>query len=72
MYRKTQLEDALKSAEKIKDLIQNEEIIKNHPITISIGLTQVKENDDEDTLFKRSDNLMYASKKNGKNRITID
>jgi PleD family two-component response regulator len=45
---------------------------KNHPITISIGLTQVKENDDEDTLFKRSDNLMYASKKNGKNRITID
>lgn len=72
IYRKIQLEDALKSAEKIKDLIQNEEIIKNHPITISIGLTQIKENDNDDTLFKRSDNLMYASKKNGKNRITID
>lgn len=72
MYRKTKVEDALKSTQKIKDLVEKEEIIKNHPVTISIGLTQIKENDDEDTLFKRSDDLMYDSKKNGKNRITVD
>lgn len=72
IYRKTKVDDALKSTQKIKDLIEKEEIIKNHPVTISIGLTQIKENDDEDSIFKRSDDLMYASKKNGKNRITVD
>lgn len=72
MYRKTNVEDAFKSTKKIKDLIENEQIIENHPITISIGLTQIKDNDKEDSLIKRSDDLMYDSKKNGKNRITVD
>ena len=72
MYRKTKIEDAFKSAEKIRELIENAQIIENHPVTISIGLTQAKENDTQESLFSRSDNLMYKSKENGKNQVTVD
>ena len=34
-------------------MIENEQIIENHPITISIGLTQIKDNDKEDSFDKK-------------------
>ncbi|MGB6328855.1 MAG: ABC transporter substrate-binding protein [Halarcobacter sp.] len=58
-------------AEKIKDEIRNMKVIDNTVITVSIGLVQVQKNDNIDTLFKRVDDLLYKSKKNGKNCISI-
>jgi diguanylate cyclase (GGDEF)-like protein/PAS domain S-box-containing protein len=40
-------------------------------ITISIGATLFGENDDCDSIVTRSDQLMYLSKKSGKNKVTI-
>jgi len=39
---------------------------------MSIGLTEVKKEDNKDTLFKRIDSFLYMSKKRGKNQITHD
>ena len=72
LYPKTLLDEAFSSAEKIRTLIKKENIIENHPITISIGLAQINENDNKDTIFKRVDDLMYISKKNGKNKISVE
>ncbi len=39
--------------------------------TVSIGVTQMKENDDADTLFIRVDNALYEAKGSGKNKVVI-
>lgn len=72
LYPKTFINEAFLSVEQIRNLIENEKIIENHQITISTGLTQINKNDDEDSIFKRVDDLMYVSKKNGKNRVTTN
>ncbi len=40
-------------------------------VTVSIGGTLARVGDNPDTLISRSDNLMYQSKKEGRNRITL-
>jgi diguanylate cyclase (GGDEF)-like protein/PAS domain S-box-containing protein len=40
-------------------------------VTISIGATLVEENDTIDSLVKRADTLLYASKAAGRNRLTM-
>ena len=41
-------------------------------ITISIGITQIGENDTEDSLYRRVDKLLYVSKRTGKNKVSSD
>lgn len=41
-------------------------------ITISIGATIIKKGESIDSIIKRSDLLLYQSKENGRNRVTID
>lgn len=64
--------DAFQIAEDIRVLISKEKIIERKAVTISIGLTQYKDKEKEEVLFKRVDDLMYKSKKEGKNRISSD
>ena len=45
---------------------------KNKTITISIGVTEVIENDNENSIYKRVDDNLYISKNSGKNRITAN
>ncbi len=63
--------DAFDLMEKIRLSIENLRIIADRVVTISIGLTQVKETDDKDLIYKRVDDLLYKSKKTGKNRISL-
>lgn len=68
-------EDLEKIAEKLRMLVENTILkIKDEKlkITISIGATLVTPKDDINTLIKKSDDLLYKSKRNGKNCITID
>jgi len=41
-------------------------------VTISLGGTLVRDEDDLETLLKRADGLLYHSKKAGRNRLTMD
>lgn len=72
LYPKTAINEAYFATEKIRNLIKNETIIENHKITISVGLSQIKHNDTEESILKRVDELMYLSKRSGKDKVTID
>lgn len=65
----------LKKSEKIRLLTEKSRINKNgqeFKVTISIGATEFKQNDNIQTILKRADNLLYMSKTNGRNKVTID
>lgn len=68
----TTLNDAVDVADKIKKVVAEElTVIPNQRITISIGLSEVRQEDAEDTLYRRVDGLLYQSKQNGKNKVTF-
>lgn len=41
------------------------------PITLSAGLTQVRDDDTAETLFNRADDAMYRAKKGGRDRLVV-
>jgi diguanylate cyclase (GGDEF)-like protein/PAS domain S-box-containing protein len=61
-------------AENLRALVQKSflEIEGNRiSVTISIGGSMCRQDDTHETLLRRVDSLMYASKENGRNRVTI-
>jgi diguanylate cyclase (GGDEF)-like protein/PAS domain S-box-containing protein len=75
IFVNTSSEQLASIGEKLRTLIEGSilfiasEIIK---VTVSIGATIAKEEDDTDSIIKRSDELMYRSKALGKNKTSID
>jgi diguanylate cyclase (GGDEF)-like protein/PAS domain S-box-containing protein len=62
-------------AEKLRGLIEQANIEDNGKIlkvTISIGATMIRSEDDFQSLLRRADELMYQSKQGGRNRATTD
>ena len=46
-------------------------LIENTYVTVSIGLTQVNKDDTVASIYKRVDELLYKSKQNGKNKVSM-
>jgi diguanylate cyclase len=74
LLNRTDLEGATLVAERLltlcrnnKPLFQNQQI----SVTLSIGMTQLKDNDTIDTIIERSDSALYKAKSNGKDRLEI-
>lgn len=68
----TTIENGKVLSEKICECVAlNEEICVLEHITISIGITEVIEGDTFDSIFKRCDDLLYKSKRTGKNRVEV-
>lgn len=66
--------DLAKVSEKIRTLVEASALrlpTQDLKITISIGATIVEKSDTVSRIIERADDLMYQSKKGGKNRITI-
>ena len=63
-------------AEKLRFLVENSSLRIDGEadvrVTISLGATLATEVDDVDSLIERSDQLMYLSKTEGKNRVSYD
>jgi len=62
------------TTEKLRMLISNSALRENNQtinITVSIGATMYNENDSIEELIKRADELMYRSKANGRNQVSI-
>lgn len=70
LFPKEDMKTAYNVCEKIRQTIHDIDIFPERIITISIGLTEIDENDDLDSLYKRVDTLLYKSKKEGKDRIS--
>ena len=61
---------ACEMAEKLRKAVEEYEFPEIGHITCSIGVTEVKDEDDFKTAFDRLDKAMYASKHNGRNMVT--
>ncbi len=62
-------------AEKIRVLVEKSSISvegKNIEATLSIGATLAREGDTAESIMKRADELLYKSKSEGRNRLTIE
>jgi len=63
-----------KVCEKLRILVQNSVLRHNEieiSVTISLGATLVNESDTSLEIINRADQLMYQSKTNGRNRVTL-
>lgn len=62
------------ASEKVRHLIETSKVRtqdRNIQATISIGATISIETDTAESIVKRADNLMYISKINGKNKVSV-
>ena len=68
-----QLEDALKLADKVRARVERDYYVDSEnrqlKVTVSVGVSCVKDGDTELTLFERADRALYAAKSNGRNRV---
>lgn len=73
LLTETQITNAKLVAEKIRSNVEkNLKTIQDKQITISIGLTEVNNEDTKESIYKRVDKLLYESKNNGRNTISYD
>ena len=66
----TKLQEACKKMDEFREIIQNNEFcIEKLKVTISVGVSEYKENDSVTELLKRADENLYEAKKSGRNRV---
>lgn len=63
-------DDALAMAEEFRKKVEEYQFPEIYHITCSIGVTEIKKEDDFTEAFNRLDKAMYASKHNGRNKVT--
>ena len=68
----TNLDEASLAATRIFTAVEKAGKAIDLPITISIGLTDYRKDDDIDSLMNRADRALYASKDLGRNRFSVD
>jgi diguanylate cyclase (GGDEF)-like protein len=64
----------LSTAEKLRTLVSRSAFSEHDEqirATVSIGASLVRDADTPDTLLQRADALMYRSKKDGRDRVTV-
>ena len=65
----TSFDDACQKAEHICGHVRNTALVDKHSVTLSCGVTEVAEEDDLTSLFRRADNALYQAKNGGRNRV---
>lgn len=72
LLNKTDLDGAVVIAERIRSAIEDANVKvgnKELKVTVSIGASSLKPNDNRDRLFQRADKALYQAKKAGKNTV---
>ena len=64
-------EKAIANAETLRQIIEKREFYKVGHITMSMGITMIKEGDDSESVFKRVDEALYEAKETGRNKIVF-
>jgi diguanylate cyclase len=74
----TALRQALTVADHIRRAVMAKELKKKSTgeilgrVTISVGVSMLKQGDDTDSLIERADACLYAAKRNGRNRVICE
>lgn len=68
----TGLKEAMILAERIRKSIAEDPIEPVGRVTISIGVVEVHPDEDVKILYKRLDSALYAAKRKGRNRVSMD
>ncbi|MDE2134480.1 MAG: GGDEF domain-containing protein [Alphaproteobacteria bacterium] len=75
ILRQTALTDAIKLANQIRSHVEGKKLVKKSTgdilgsITISIGVAQLSQNDQVESLVQRADTCLYRAKHTGRNRV---
>ncbi len=64
-----ELDMAIQKAQEFRKCIQEYQFEQNITVTISLGVTQIGENDTKNGLIKRVDSLLYKAKNSGRNCV---
>jgi diguanylate cyclase (GGDEF)-like protein len=67
----TNLLGAAKLAEKLRCIVENHTFPHRSRLTISLGVSEYKEDDDQVSMIKRADVALYRAKHSGRNRVDI-
>ncbi|WP_245596350.1 GGDEF domain-containing protein [Sulfurihydrogenibium subterraneum] len=68
------LENGIKVAERIRNIIENREVRFEDRIikfTASFGVTESKKEDTKESIYKRADEALYIAKRSGKNKVAF-
>lgn len=63
--------EAYKMLEKLRKTIEGTRLINDISITISVGVTELKNTDTFDDLVKRTDEALYKAKNSGRNNVQV-
>jgi diguanylate cyclase (GGDEF)-like protein len=69
LFSNTNLQNALNSSENFRRIIEKLEHKSAGAVTVSFGLTEYKEGDTLESMFKRADDALYEAKNSGRNCI---
>jgi diguanylate cyclase len=61
--------EAANAAEHLRIAIGELALVRDTPITVSIGVSELRSDDSLDTWFRRADDALYAAKNAGRNRV---
>lgn len=62
-------EEAKVALEKIDGILRQEEM--QMPVHVSVGITEIRQQDTKEEMLRRADSALYTSKKRGKAQCTI-
>jgi diguanylate cyclase (GGDEF)-like protein len=68
----TNIDMAIKACERIRQHVEKNILTDHGPLTISIGVTELRNEESINSLVKRADILMYQAKTKGRNRVVSD
>lgn len=68
----TSLEEAALLAERLRNQIEQLELMPQRTVTVSIGIAQMKKNERSEQAIARADAMLYRSKHNGRNQISLE
>ncbi len=66
----TNLENAIFLAEKIRKVVATTPFDKTISVTVSLAVSQIQENEDDNTILQRVDDHLYEAKNSGRNRVS--
>lgn len=72
LLENTPVDGAVEVAERIRKAVEVEPILDRSPVTISLGVTEIIPGEPEDVIYPRADVALYASKRDGRNRVSVE